>query len=175
MTQKPTQTASPANRDGRELLPMLQGFSANRRLTLDLLEALSAQELERKWPRPGLDTFSQQIQEMAQVQLACVTALRTGVMDFSPVPAVTDFPGGVGKEHLRELLKEADGKLEGALQGPIKASIRWDDMELPVEAHLTNLLAHEVFHQGQMAMAMYLLKIQVPESWRLSWALPPNG
>lgn len=175
MTQKPTHTAPAADRDGRELLPMLQGFSANRRLTLDLLEALSAQELERRWPRPGLDTFSQQIQEMAQVQLACVSALRSGVMDFSPVPAVTDFPDGVAKERLRELLSEADSKLEEALQGPVKASIRWDDVELPPEAHLTNLLAHEVFHQGQMVMAMYLLKIQVPESWRLSWALPPNS
>lgn len=173
MDQNPAE-AIPAAREGRDLLPLLQGFQVNRCLTFNLLEALSEEELHRCWPRPGLNTLGRQMQEMALVEEAFVAALHSGVMDFSNVPGVSDFPDGLGKARVWAMLHEADSKLEAALQGPVRARIRWDDIHLPVEGHLTNLISHEVFHQGQMALALYLLHIRVPQSWCVNWALPPN-
>jgi uncharacterized damage-inducible protein DinB len=159
-------------RNGQELFPFLQAFGVNRRLTYDLLEQLTEEELQREWPRPGLNTFSKHFQEMASVQLAFISALTTGVMDFSSVPDVFAFPQENDKSKLKHLLTVADQKLEAALSGEVNAVVRWDDIEIPVEGHLNNLVSHEVFHQGQMTLALYLLQLPIPQSWQFNWALP---
>jgi len=164
-------------RNGQELFSFLQVFAVNRRLTYDLLEQLTEEELQRQWPRPGLDTFSKHFQEMAIVQLAFISALtvgETGVMDFSSVPDVFAFSQENDKAKLKHLLTAADQKLADALNGEVNAVVRWDDIEIPVEGHLNNLVSHEVFHQGQMTLALYLLQLPIPESWQFNWALPPS-
>lgn len=164
-------------RNGQELFPLLQFFAVNRKLTYDLLEQLTEADLQRQWPRPGLDTFSKHFQEMASVQLAFISAMTTGatgVMDFSSVPDVSAFQQENDKEKLKHLLAMADQKLEAALNGEVNAVVRWDDIEIPIEGHLNNLVSHEVFHHGQMTLALYLLQLPIPESWRFNWALPPS-
>lgn len=164
-------------RNGQELFPFLQTFGVNRRLTYDLLEQLTEQDLQRQWPRPGLDTFSKHFQEMASVQLAFISALttgETGVMDFLTVPDVFAFPQENDKIKLKHLLTVADQKLEAALSSEVNAVVRWDDIEIPVEGHLNNLVSHEVFHHGQMTLALYALQLPIPKSWQFNWALPPS-
>lgn len=159
-------------RNGQELIPFLQGFSVNRQLTYDLLEQLTEEELQYQWPRPGLDTFSKQFQEMAAVQLAFIAAMTTGVMDFSSVPDVFVFKQEDDKKKLKQLFAIADQELEKTLLNKVSATVKWDDIEIPIEGHLVNLISHEVFHQGQMTLALYALKLPIPQSWSFNWALP---
>lgn len=164
-----------SERDGQELFPMLQGFRMNRQLTYDLLESLTEADLTRKWPRPGLDTFSKQFQEMAAVQNAFIGALSTGVMDFSPVPDVHAFTDITNKDDLVNLLRQADQQFEEVLKNKVRSSVRWDDIDIPAQGHLGNLISHEVFHQGQMLMAVYTLELTLPDSWVTNWAVPAGG
>jgi uncharacterized damage-inducible protein DinB len=164
-----------AERDGRELLAMLQGFTVNRKLTYELLDQLSEEALGRKWPRPGLDTFSKHFQEMALVEQSFTKALYSGIMDFSPVPDVFAFMQVPQRERLRAMLGEADASLAKALQGKVKRTVRWDDITIPIEGHFTSLISHEVYHHGQMTLALYALGLDLPESWKRSWALPSSS
>jgi hypothetical protein len=148
-------------------------FQANRKLTYDLLQQLDEGSLCKIWPRPGLDTFSKHFQEMAMVQEAFVQALASGKMDFARVPDVFSFSNEV-KSALNSRLGKADDGLATALKGDICSVIDWEGMPLPVEQHLVNLISHEVFHQGMMAMAIYMLRLPMPESWVNSWALPAS-
>lgn len=160
--------------NAQDLSSYLQGFKVNRQLTYDLLNHLTEDDLQRQWPRPGLDTFSKHFQEMTAVQLAFISAMNTGVMDFSSVPDVYVFEQNNNKVYLQEMLASADKQLEEALSGEISSFVKWDDLELSVEHHLVNLISHEVFHQGQMTLALYSFKLPIPESWCFNWALPPS-
>lgn len=168
------QTDDVTERDGNELSHMLIGFSVNRQLTYDLLNSLSEEDLTRKWPRPGLDSFAKQFQELAAVQRAFTGALSSGVMDFSAVPDVHGFTDTGDREALLKALREADRQMEQSLLETVKSSVRWDDIEIPAEGHLTNLISHEVFHQGQMLMMLYIFGLPVPESWATNWAVPAS-
>ena len=164
-------------RNGKELLPYLQIFTVNRQLTYALLEQLTEEDLQRQWSRPGLDTFSKHFQEMAAVQLAFISAMTmgdSGIMDFSSVPDVFAFNQENEKGKLQNLLASADKKLEEALHGEVNTVVKWEDIEIAAEGHLVNLISHEVFHQGQMALALYSLNLPIPESWRFNWALPAS-
>lgn len=150
-------------------------FAANRKLTYDLLDHLGEPDLERKWPRPGLDTFAKHFAEMAAVQQAFILALISARMDFSSVPDVFSF-ADEPKQVLRRRLQDADSALAETLaKKKVSSTVSWDDTSLPVEQHFTNLVSHEVFHHGMMVMALYQLGLPIPESWRTSWALPPSS
>jgi len=150
-------------------------FAVNRKLTYDLLEQLTEDELRRSWPRPGLDTFAKHFQEMAAVQTAFVNALSSADMDFSNVPGVFSF-ADEAKEALRKQLHDADALLATTLNGKqIAATVNWEGMHLPVDQHFTNLISHEVFHQGMMTMVLYQFGLPIPASWITSWALPPSA
>lgn len=161
-----------ANR--QDLRNLVQTFLANRALTLDLLQSLGSEDLERVWPRPGLDSFSKHLNEMAQVQRAFIKALSTGTMDFTSVPDVFGFPSGSPRESLLAELNAADEELQARVEevDPEQVVDWGDEMRIPADQHLVNLVSHEVFHQGMMVMAMYLFQIPIPESWIFNWALP---
>ena len=156
---------------GEKLKTWWDCFIANRKLTYDLVEALREEDLARKLDRPGLDTPAKQVQEMVSVQEAFGVALISGVMDFSSVPDVDKF-SGPKKPRLLALLKDADRRFEELLTGEVQSSVRWDEMALAPEVHMCNLISHEVFHQGQLALASYIYGVALPESWTYNWALP---
>lgn len=161
-------------RNGEELISYLPGFWVHRQLTYELLERLTEEQLQAAWPRPGLDTFSKHFQEMSAVQQAFILAMKTGIMDFSTVPDVFSFIDIYDKKKLKTILQQSDLQLEEAFAGEVSAFVKWDDIELPIEGHLVNLISHEVFHHGQMTLAMYYLKIPIPDSWQFNWALPAS-
>lgn len=157
------------------LQEQLGNFSVNRELTYDILEQLAESDLCKKWSRPGLDTFSKHFQEIAIVQDSFSDAMITGIMDFSKVPDVMDFENSKDKKTLKEVLIAADTKLQNIVEKCEIEKIKWDDIEITTISHLVNLTSHEVFHQGQMAMAIYSLGLQMPESWVFNWAMPQNN
>lgn len=152
---------------------LLMTFQANRKLTYDILESLNDTEIEKKWTRPGLDTFSKHIQEMAAVTNAYAEAMETGNMDFSKVPSVFEFNDKLKKKELKELLEASDRKLEKIIEEEkYKPEVFWFDMNLPVDIHFVNIISHEVYHQGMMTLFLYQNKIQIPASMMENWSLP---
>lgn len=152
---------------------MLMTYLANRKITYDILEALTEEELTRKWDRPGLDTFSKHFQEMAVVTDAYADALESGNMDFSKVPDVFDFENISNKEELKDLLQKSDSRLENIVNlGKYKEGVFWFDMTISPEIHFTNIISHEIFHQGMMTMFMYQNRIAMPGSLIENWSLP---
>ena len=154
------------------ILELWQAFVVNRRLTFDLVRDLPAAMLTQQLDRPGLDTVSKHITEMAAVEIAFGAALATGVMDFSEVPGVFEFKASDERELLIALLTDADKQMKARLDGSLADAIRWDDIDVSPIVHMTNLVSHEVFHQGQLAMACYAMKVELPQSWAANWALP---
>ncbi|CAK2534009.1 putative damage-inducible protein DinB [Vibrio crassostreae] len=152
---------------------LLETFRENRKLTYALLEHLSEEQLVVTFQRPGLDNVSKQIQEMADVQGAFVEALFSGTIDFSTVPEVFDYRTSGSKSALLAYLQAADDKMETAIQAStMHPSVNWDGDSIDVCSHLCSLIAHETFHQGQLAMALYWLGIELPEIWGTMWAMP---
>ncbi|KGO15607.1 MULTISPECIES: DinB family protein [Clostridium] len=151
----------------------LETYKANRQLTYDILNQLSDEELKKTWTRPGLNSFVKNIKEMISVENAFITAIDNEDMSFDNVPDVFDFSGDLNRDKLLDGLKESDERLEKCINN-IKGNkvIKWYDISIALETHLTNLIAHEVFHQGMMAMALYQFGIDIPKSWIESWALP---
>ncbi|HEX6949641.1 MAG TPA: DinB family protein [Nitrospira sp.] len=154
------------------LVRLHQTYVLYRQLTFDALNGLEESELSRSWPRPGLDTFAKHLAEMAAVEGVFVEALTSGRVDFSSVPDVFEFEN-VSKDTLRSALKEADTRLENAVNGSTAKGVSWGEGELlTIEQHFASIIAHEVFHQGMMAMAFYFLRLPLPESWVVNWAMP---
>ena len=101
-------------------------FFENRKITYSLIEQLTEDQLVEKMKRPGLDSISKQIQEMADVQIAFVKAITSGAIDFSTVSDIFDYTSINSKEKLVECLKSADQFTEIVFQsGQFKESIEW--------------------------------------------------
>lgn len=152
---------------------MLMAFNANRKVTYDILDVLTEEELIQKWDRPGLDTFSKHFQEMAAVTDAYAEAFVHGNMDFSNVPDVFGFIDILDKNELRRLLRDSDAKLKNIVEEKkYKDQVFWFDMSLSADLHFTNIISHEVFHQGMMTMFLYQNHIDLPLSLMDNWSLP---
>lgn len=152
---------------------MLMTFNANRKVTYDILDVLTEEELIKKWDRPGLDTFSKHFQELAAVTNAYTEALESGNMDFTNVPDVFEFENITQKDELLRLLQESDARLETIVKKKqYKDEVFWFDMFLPAYIHFTNIISHEIFHQGMMTMVLYQNRIHMPISLMDSWSLP---
>ena len=148
-------------------------FFENRKLTYSLIDHLTEDQLVEKIKRPGLDSVSKQIQEMADVQIAFVKSIASGEIDFSTVTGIFDYTSINSKEKLVECLKSADKFTEIVFQsGQFKESIDWHGKQINICSHLNSLICHEVFHQGQIVMALYWMDIEMPETWCHTWALP---
>lgn len=154
---------------------MWETFKVNRQLTYDLLNAVDGSALTRRLSRPGLDTLAKHVAEMAAVEVAFGEALASGVMDFSGVPDVFAFDDSEDAAALIAQLQAADRSVEARLAGATADVVRWDDVDIHPIVHLTNLISHEVFHQGQIALACYTLGIPLPPSWAFNWALPTQN
>lgn len=148
-------------------------FHANRKLTYDLINVLSDEDLIKPWPRPGLNTFEKHFHELAAVQNEFTDSITSGVIDFKGVPSVFDFSHGKSKQEILNELQSADKYFDQKIKnGPHAKTIDWFGMALPIEQHLCNLISHEVFHQGMMVSILYLFDITFPNSWIEDWALP---
>lgn len=151
-------------------------FLANRKLTYDLINTLSDQQLDILWSRPGLNSFRKHFMEMISVQDAFSNAIESKVMSFDLVPDVYSYNEKMEKNKIIEEMKRADQRLLELFEEASETKrILWFDMELSLFSHLSNLIQHEVFHQGMMTLALYENKISIPASWIENWALPESN
>lgn len=154
------------------IVEILESFAANRKLTIDLLDSVTSEDLHRTFPRPGLNTIAKHIREMAAVQSAFVQAAKAGAMDFSAVPDVDAFEDA-GAATLKAELEQADASMNLVAPSDLSCpNVEWDGEPMSLEKHLVSLVAHEVFHQGMITMMLYYFGAKLPDSWVESWALP---
>jgi len=165
------------NKNIQEVL--IKGWKETRKLTYDFIEEVSLENLNRKLPRPGLDTFAKQIYEMALVQKDYAKVLQGCALDFSDVAGITfgkEEYVAKNKEELIDLLKEGDkffyDNIVNITDWRSEVDVFGD--KIPKYAILELLTRHETLHHGQFIAFAYLLKIELPKSWITAWALPPN-
>lgn len=152
---------------------MIETYLANRQLSYDLIERLSENDLDIRLNRPGLDTFRKHFLEMIAVQDAYANAIETGVMSFDSVPDVFSFDDKISKEEIIKKMKDSDAGLLSIIEKAAEEKeIFWFDMKLSLYTHVSNLVQHEVFHQGMITTSLYNFDIELPDSWIENWALP---
>ena len=156
---------------------LINAWKETRKLTYDFVNEVPMELLNKKLPRPGLDTFAKHIYEMALVQKAYVDVLKGKPLDFSEVEGITfgkeDYVAE-DKDELIKLLKDVDTYFYNV----VKEVKDWNNMvevfgvEVPKYSILELMIRHETFHHGQFVAFSYLLKIKLPETWIEAWALP---
>lgn len=145
-----------------------------RGVTKDLLSQLSADELRTRFDRPGLNTIVKHLEEMLDVEAAYLKSMSSGDVDFSGVKDVKEYAGDSTIKDLQARFRKADMRMKEIIEGKNYKSKVDFGYPLPVIRIFAYLLAHEAFHQGQIALAMYGKEIPVPESWVAQWALPKD-
>ena len=110
---------------------------------------------------------------MIAVQDAFADAIETKEMSFDSVPDVFSFDEKITKEEIVRKMKDSDANLLSIIENAAECSeIVWFDMKLSLYAHVSNLIQHEVFHQGMITTSLYNFNIELPNSWVENWALP---
>ncbi len=159
----------------KNLRRVLSSWRFYRSHTLDFLEILTEEEIRRKLPRPGLDTFGKHFLEMAEVQKSYVRALETGKIDFSvgnyDQPEIYDT-----KSKLRAHFKKMDDYMVKVLENveDVDREIDWElGKENPnILEHLQFLIQHEILHHGQLIAFAYVCDFPIPKSMVKTWAFP---
>ena len=149
-------------------------FTYNAGLRFELVGKLTDEQLHALWPRPGLNTFAKQFLEIAAVEREFANALDSGVLNFGAVPGVFEFPDRVSRQEISSALVASDALLQERLgRAAPDLVVDWGGgIQTGLVGHLSNLISHELFHHGQMLMAMYVLQCEIPEGWINSWSVP---
>lgn len=164
--------------DNKQFINLLiDNWKYTRVLTFDWIDSLSVDFLNKKLPRPGLNTFAKQICEIADVENAYTRALIKGKLDFTKTTDGNDIKERINKQKLRARLRDADNLLLTA----IKNIDNWNRLipifgkTVPKYSILELITRHETLHHGQFIAYGCLLKIKFPKSWVYTWAIPQNN
>jgi hypothetical protein len=154
----------------------LNGFREARRLTYDMLAALSYEQLTKRLPRPELDTFGKHMQEMGDTQESYALGIKTGTMDFSTIRTRIDRSLVNSAQSLQEFLENMDAQLEEIVgAADPDATVTWpEDEVISIAEQLSRLARHEIFHHGQFAAYAWLHGIRFPKRWVETWVLPSH-
>ncbi len=148
-----------------------------RNHTLDFLKILTEEELGKKFPRPGLDTFGKHFLEMAEVQKSYVKALETGKIDFSvgnyDQPEIYEKKSKL-TAHFKKIGNYMDDVLKGVKNFERKIDWGLGEDNPNILEHLQFLIQHEILHHGQLIAFAYLFSLPIPESIVNTWAFPLN-
>lgn len=155
-----------------ETKQLIEDWGFIRGNTISFLESLSDEQLKVDFPRPGLNSFLKQFQEMVDVQEAYLDACESGEMAFEKVKDNDGYENDVTREVILEKMKQQDARIEPILTGKSDGMVVWDENDKKtVVAQIRNLCMHEALHVGQLVAFSYMLKIVIPESVVEAWAL----
>jgi hypothetical protein len=150
---------------------LLKEWEFIRGCSRSFVTQMSDADLDRKLPRPGLDTLRKHFEEMIDVQNAYTAAIGTGVMKFSGVPN-SEYGGDLPTEELLERMASADRRLAAALETVTPDDqVEWFGEKLDLLGHLATLISHEAMHVGQAIAFCYALDMPIPEAVEKNWAL----
>ncbi len=155
-----------------ELEQVVDDWKFIRQNTLAFIETLSNEDLVRRLPRPGIDTFMKHFEEMCDVQKAYLDACVSGEMGFEEVKENDEYTGMTSKEEIVEKLSEQDNRIADIVKNYATSKIAWDEDDVKtLNSQLRNLCVHEALHIGQLIAFAYAMGIRIPEFVVESWSL----
>ncbi len=154
--------------NGTLLAKFKSSWSFNRQLTLDLISALSDNDLLFS-PSPALGPFWKQFRHVGRVQECYMDALNTGKIVFAA--EMGSYSGGPHGQGLADYLRELDQNMNNLLaEVDPSSTIDWEEESVDIAEHLLRMDSHEVLHHGQCILYMRLAGKQFPASWAV-WGL----
>ena len=155
-----------------ELRQVVDDWIYLRENTIAFINSLSEEDLHKKLPRPGIDTFMKHFEEMCDVEQAYLDACVSGVMEFDCVKVNDQYEGLCTKEEILEKMREQDAKIEHIVNECAENTITWDEEDVKtLNSQLRNLCIHETLHLGQLIAFSYVMGITIPEYVVDGWAL----
>lgn len=156
----------------QDLSQLLEDWLFIRKNTLEFLEALTEEELVKRMPRPGIDTFMKHFEEMCDVQRAYLDACITREMSFECVKENDEYEGTTSKKEMIRRMQEQDDRIEMIIENYSTTEIKWEDDDVKtLNSQLRNLCIHEALHLGQLIAFAYTMGINIPEYVVDGWAL----
>lgn len=131
-------------------------------LYLDLVDAVSADQLASRLPGLPSDTLGHQLWCVLGARESYVRAQRAGSWQGFTAPVTAAQTGDA--EALRAALSETGAMVDdwlGALPSDDETALTW----------ALGLLEHETQHHGQLIRFLYGLRIPRPASWQRQYAL----
>lgn len=155
-----------------ELEQVLEDWSFIRKNTYAFINALSTEDLTRKMPRPGIDTFMKHFEEMCDVSQAYLDACISGNMKFDCVKENDEYQGTGSKDEILSRMTAQDKRMQTIVEEYADNKVCWDEEDIKtINSQLRNLCIHETLHIGQMIAFAYAMGIEIPEFVIDSWAL----
>lgn len=155
-----------------ELKQVLDDWNFIRQNTIEFISGLSNEELIKKMPRLGIDTFMKHFEEMCDVQTAYLDACENGEMEFDCVKENDDYQGTSSKEEILARMAEQDNRMESIVEKYEAKKIIWDEDDVKtLNSQFRNLCIHETLHLGQLIAFAYTMGIKIPEFIVENWAL----
>lgn len=155
-----------------EIAQWVDVWRQTRARTYDLLRALPYAVMNFS-PHPEFGTLVRQIRHAADIEAACIAAIRTGTMDFAGHPRQRSLEQS--KEDLEGYMRFVDAELVAALGAltpeQLARPVRWGTGESTLLQHLMWLLQHETLHQGMWAFYAKIADLPLPQSWKDTWRL----
>ncbi|WP_407375522.1 DinB family protein [Methanobrevibacter sp.] len=156
----------------QELQQVVADWRYLRENTLAFINSLSEEELKKKLPRPGLDSFMKHFEEMCDVEQAYLDACLSGSMEFDCVQENEDYKGESSKEQIIAKMQEQDERIDKIIQEKADGKITWSEDDIKsLNSQLRNLCVHETLHIGQLIAFSYVMGIAIPEFVVEGWAL----
>lgn len=157
----------------QELQQVVADWRYLRENTLAFINSLSDDDLKKKLPRPGLDTFMKHFEEMCDVEQAYLDACVSGSMEFDCVQENDDYKGESSREQIIAKMQEQDERIDIIIQENADNKITWSEDDIKsLNSQLRNLCVHETLHIGQLIAFSYVMGIEIPafvvEGWALS-------
>lgn len=144
--------------------------------TLELLDALTDEQLSFQPEGPAWQPLYYQFGCVARTQLIYAEAIKVRKMDFALFSS-DKFPGkhdNKTRGSLAELLDQAETAWQQALAqlvGQQDGIVAWPDGDVSVAEHVARLAEHERLHHGQLISYFTLAGFELPKKFKNNWAL----
>lgn len=151
---------------------MISRWQFVRSETIELLQALSDEQLQFKPEGETWQPLFYQFGCMARTQLIYAEAVDTGRMDFSLFSS-TELPAKDLRQTKSELLaflhESNDAWLAALAQN--QNGVDWPEGHKPADVHVMALAEHERLHQGQLISYFTVAGYDLPAGFKQNWAL----
>ena len=144
------------------LKALLADWKETRGITLDFVNKLSDEDLDKKLPRKVLNTIRLQAFELTVFQNDIVNSLTTKVVNFDE----KDYKyKSLPKQELVEKMAELDDKLEKSLElMDGTEALEYFGEQRNVHQVISMMIGHEQMHIGQIIAFCYATGIEIPKS-----------
>lgn len=155
-----------------ELKQVVDDWRYLRSNTKAFINELTDEELNRKMPRPGIDTFMKHFEEMCDVEQAYLDACISGVMEFDCVKENDEYRGSSTRDDILSKMQIQDDRMDDIISQYEDNRVTWDEDDVKtICSQLRNLCMHETLHIGQLIAFSYVMGISIPECVVEGWAL----